>query len=106
MKPEEHDSISVHQCQEIESLFSHQSLEFIPDGRNILLFQSTFHHMPDRCPTDRPINILKFGGINVPGRIEVFFDPFLCFKDYLIGYEEVDDDTCYDPDQAGGRQKD
>jgi len=103
MKSDDHQSISVHQGQEIEPLFGHQLLKFIPDGRDILLFQSSFQHVPDRCPADRPINIPKPGGINISGCIEVFFDPFLCLKNNLVGYEGVDDYNCDNPYQTGNR---
>jgi hypothetical protein len=106
MKSEYDHSISIHQGQEIKSLFSHQSLKFIPDGRNILLFQSSFQHMPDRCPADRPINISKSRGIDISGCIQVFFDPLLCFKNNLTRYKGVDNDTCYNPYQTGKGQKD
>ena len=105
MESEKNRSIPVYQCQEIESLFSHQFLKFMPDGRNILFFQSPFYRMLGGCPADRPIDILKLGGIDIPGRIEVFFDPLLGFKNNLIGYEEIDDDTCYDSNQNRQLQK-
>jgi hypothetical protein len=62
--------------------------------------------MPDRCPADRPINIPKPRGIDVSGCIQVFFDPLLCFKNNLICYKGVHNDTCDNPYQTGNGQKD
>ena len=57
--------------------------------------------MSDCDPADRLIDVLDFRSVNVPGRVKIFLHPLLGFKNNLIRYKGVDDDSRDDAYQTG-----
>ena len=61
--------------------------------------------MSDGCPMDRPVNIPDFGIIDPSGCAKMFLHSFLCFKNYLIGNEGIDNDACHHAYKTSKGQK-
>jgi hypothetical protein len=61
--------------------------------------------VPDRRPTDHPVNIGNLSGVDPSGCIQVFLNPFLGFVNDLVGDKGINNDTCDNTNQAGDRKK-
>jgi hypothetical protein len=61
--------------------------------------------MPDRRPTDHPVDIGDPGGVDPSRRIQILLNPFLRFVNDLVGDKGINNETCDDANQAGDCKK-